>query len=170
MPARAEISELERLAAEQAALRRVATLVAGGVGPEPVFGAVAVEVQALFRTEIAAIVKFEDDGMVSVKGDRGGPHAAGARVQLDPDYIVAAVARTGCAARFDTDDPGAEGMPAFARELGVRSGVASPIIVDGELWGAMTVTSREGSLPPDTERRLADFTELVATAVSSAQA
>ena len=61
-------------------------------------------------------------------------------------------------------------MPAFARELDVRSGVASPIIVDGELWGAMTVTSREGSLPPDTERRLADFTELVATAVSSAQA
>jgi hypothetical protein len=82
VPPRAEITELERLAAEQAALRSVATLVAGGVGPEPVFGTVADEVQALFGTEIAAIVKFEGDGMVSVRGDRGGPHAAGARVQF----------------------------------------------------------------------------------------
>jgi signal transduction histidine kinase len=162
--------EVARLADEQAALRRVATLAASGIGPEPVFRAVADELQALFGTEIAAVLKFEGDGTVSVKGDRGGPHAAGARVQLDPDYVVAAVAKTGCAARFDTDDPGAEGTPAFARELGIRSGVASPILVDGELWGAMTVTSRDSSLPPDTERRLVDFTELVATAVSSAQA
>jgi PAS domain S-box-containing protein len=158
------------LAEQQAALRRVATLVARGTGSESIFRGVAEEVDALFGSDISAIVRFEGGATVAVMGQRGGPHASGARVAMDPDYVVAAVRRTGRAARFDTDDPAAAGMPAFVREEGIRSGLASPIVVGGELWGAVTIASLDRSLPSGSEQRLADFTELLATAVSSAQA
>ena len=52
---------------------------------------------------------------------------------------------------------------------GVRGAVASPIVVEGRLWGAIAAGSRRGRLPADTEQRLADFTELVATAIANAE-
>jgi signal transduction histidine kinase len=61
-------------------------------------------------------------------------------------------------------------MPDVVRSARIRSGVASPIVVEGELWGVITTASRERPLAAGTERRLADFTELVATAVSNLQA
>ena len=92
--ANAESGEaLARLADEQAALLRVATLVASGVEPGALFDAIAGEVDALFGLDITAVVRFEDDGIVTVMGAHGGPHSPGARVQLDPDYVVAAVYR-----------------------------------------------------------------------------
>jgi GAF domain-containing protein len=72
------------LADEQAALRRVAELVAGGIKPEEVFRAVSAEVGVLFGSDVSAIVRFENDGMATVLGDLGGPHVAGKRVSLDP--------------------------------------------------------------------------------------
>jgi signal transduction histidine kinase len=158
-----------RLVDEQAALRRVATLVARGIGPEEVFRAVAAEVRVLFGSQLAAIVRFEDDGTVTVLGDVGGPHAAGKRVVLDPGYVVDVVRETTRSARFDTDDPSAADMPSLVRSLAIRSAVASPIVVQGELWGAVTVASLDGPLAPGAERRLTDFTELVATAVANAE-
>src|SRR5262249_40807544 len=159
----------QRLAEEQAALRRVATIVARGIGPEGVFRAVAAEVGTLFGSDVAAIVRFEEDGTVTVLGDVGGPHVSGNRVRLDEGYVVHRVRETGRSARFDTDDPSAEDMPSLVRVLGVRSSVASPILVEGELWGAITAGSVEGPLPPSAERRLTEFTELVATAVANTQ-
>jgi signal transduction histidine kinase len=85
-------------------------------------------------------------------------------------YVVAEVHRTGRAARFDTDDPAAPGMPGVVRAERVRSALASPIVVAGELWGAITTVSRERAFAAGMERRLADFTELVATAISSLHA
>jgi hypothetical protein len=61
-------------------------------------------------------------------------------------------------------------MPQVVRTLGIRSGLASPIVVDGKLWGAITLASPGRSLPPGTERQLAGFTELIATALANAQA
>jgi PAS domain S-box-containing protein len=159
-----------RLTEQQAALRRVATRVARWIGPEPVFRAAADEVDELFGSDVSAIVRFEADDEVTVMGAHGGPHQPGARVALDPDYVVASVRRTGRAARFDTDDPAAAGMPELVRDQGVRSGLASPVVVDGELWGAVVIAAFDRPLPTGTERRLADFTELLETAVSSAQA
>ncbi|HET6945638.1 MAG TPA: GAF domain-containing sensor histidine kinase [Gaiellaceae bacterium] len=164
---------LARLADQQAALRRVATLVAQGVRPigaepEPLFRAVATEVQALLGSSESVIVRFEDDETATTLGTPSGFPAAGTRHPLDPNFAVGAVRRTRHAARFETDDPTAAGMPAVVRETGVRSAVASPIIVEGEVWGAICVASLVRSLPPDTERRLADFTELVATAIADA--
>jgi signal transduction histidine kinase len=158
-----------RLVDEQAALRRVATLVARGIGPEEVFRAVAAEVRVLLGSRLAAIVRFEDDGTVTVLGDVGGPHAAGKRVVLDRGYVVDVVRKTNRSARFDTDDPSAADMPSLVRSLAIRSAAASPIVVQGELWGAVTVAALDGPLAPGAERRLTDFTELVATAVANAE-
>jgi signal transduction histidine kinase len=159
-----------RLVDEQAALRRVATLVAAGAGPDGVFPAVAAEVDRLFGADVSAIVRFEEGGEATVLGDVGGPHMSGKRVVLDPGYVVDRVRETHHSARFDTDDPNAADMPSIVRAAGIRSAVASPIVVDGEVWGAITAASVEGPLPAGAERRLSEFTELVATAVSNTQA
>jgi GAF domain-containing protein len=166
-----EVREFEGLAAEHAALRRVAMLVADGVESGAVFAAVADEVHSLFGADMSAIVRFDEGRSVALLGAHGGAHAPGARVGLDPGYVVDSVRTSGRAARFDTDDPRAEEMPGVVRALGIRSALASPIIVDGQLWGAVTAaTSGTEPMPADAESRIAQFTELVATAVSNVHA
>jgi PAS domain S-box-containing protein len=161
--------ELRVLAEEQAALRRVATLVAQGLPSDALFSAVCDEVEGLAGADISTVVRFETDGTVTLMGTHTARHPVGARLELDPDFIVAEVHRTGRAARFDTDDPAAPGMPEVVRAERVRSALASPIVVEGELWGAITTGSRERPLAAGMERRLADFTELVATAIANSE-
>ena len=162
--------EIERLLAEQAALRRVATIVARGVSPEDVFRAVADEVGVLFGSDVSALLRFEGDTTATVLGDIGGPHEAGARVTLDPGYVVDTVRRTSRSARFDTPDPPSADKGTLVRMVGVRSAVASPIVVEGALWGAITVASVRSPLAPTAQRQLTEFTELIATAVANAGA
>jgi GAF domain-containing protein len=158
------------LADQQAALRRVAELVAGGIKPEEVFRAVSAEVGVLFGSDVSAIVRFEDDGMATVLGDLGGPHVAGKRVSLDPGYVVHDVRETSRSARFDIDDPSVAGKSSLVHSLGIRSAVASPIVVEGELWGAITAASLDEPLAHGAEQRLNEFTGLIATAISNTQA
>ncbi len=159
-------AEFRRIADEQAALRRVATLVACGVGPDPVFTAVAEEVATLFRTDNTAIVRFEPDGEVTVLGGRALPNSRpDSRDKLDPGSAMAAVQATGHAASRDSLKRG--DLPASAPERSDFT-VASPIVVEGQVWGAIGVGSRRERLPQDTEQRLADFTELIATAIANA--
>ena len=47
--------------------------------------------------------------------------------------------------------------------------MAAPVIVEGRLWGAMAVVTIDRTLPLDTEERLTEFTELVATAIANAE-
>jgi GAF domain-containing protein len=163
--------DLTSIAGQQAALRRVATLVAQRVVPEEVFRAVAEEAGGLLGADIASLVRLESDNTVTVvAGPVPGPHALGARLTIDPGFVVDAVGRTGRPARFETDDPAAEGMPEVVRRLGLRSAVASPIVVEGALWGAVVLGSFGESFPPETEQRLGEFTELVATGISNATA
>src|SRR4051812_18965882 len=161
-----------RLVDEQAALRRVATLVARGTEPVTVLRAVCNEAQALLGADRAGILRFHHDRTVTVMASSGGPgeHGVGARLAFDPGFVVDWVHETHQAARFDTDDPAAADMPEIVRMVGIRSAVGSPIVVDGELWGVIVLGSVDRSLPLGMERRLADFTELVATAISNAQA
>src|SRR3954470_18509292 len=166
-----ELTEREsRITEQEDALRRVATLVARETAADAVFQAVADEAAALLRCDAAAVVRFEKDEMVSTMGIHHRRPPPRERLALDPDFIVAAVKRTGRAARFDSDDPNAPDMPERVRAEGVRSALASPIVAGGELWGVIVVGSLHGSLPAGTERLLADFTDLLATAVSNAQA
>jgi signal transduction histidine kinase len=163
--------ELRALASEQASLRRVATLVARGVGPELVLAAVAEEVGALFDADLTVVVRFEPDGEVTLVAGHGlAQPKPGARAKPDPALPLASVRETGRAARFDLNDPSAR-LPEHIRAEGVRAAVAAPITVEGRLWGAITVESRGEEPPgPDTEARLAGFTELVATAIANAEA
>ncbi len=163
--------DLTSIAEQQSALRRVATLVARRVAPEVVFRAVAEEAGGLLGADVSALVRLESDNTVTViAGPPPGPYAPGERVTIDPGFVVEAVRETGAPARFETDDPAAEGMPDVVRRLGVRSAVASPIVVEGALWGAVIVGSFGESFPPVTEQRLDEFTELVATGISNATA
>jgi GAF domain-containing protein len=167
-------AEVERLADEQAALRRVATLVARESPPGEVFAAVAEEVRRLLRVEDTTIFRYEDDWTATVVADRGErdvPMPIGSRVSLKGESATALVRRTGRAARVD-DFSGATGPLAdYTRDAGIGSTVGSPIVVDGRLWGAMIAATRtEEPMPADTESRIEEFTELVATAISNMQA
>ena len=159
---------------EQAALRRVATLVARGVPSDELFAAVAAEVGGLLGADLAGMIRYEADDTVTpvatwaADGDHPPVPNRWAIEEGDPTTMVAETRRP---VRVDdwTAVPGA--MAAFIRdELHVRSSVGSPILLEGRLWGALAVHSRQsGPLPADTEARLHNFTELVATAISNVQ-
>jgi signal transduction histidine kinase len=166
-------AELRRVADEQAVLRRVATLVARGVAPEPVFAAVAEEVGQLTDADAAGILRFDADGMgtlVALWGmsDDDGL-GVGARWKPEPPTPTGAVLATGHSARYDADSQALGDQPALLRDRRIRSAVASPITVEGRRWGAISVASRDRPFPPDTERRMAEFTEIVALAIANAE-
>jgi signal transduction histidine kinase len=165
---------LARLAEEQAALRRVATLVAQGAAPEKVFAAVAEEVGQLLPVDSAALCRYEPDGALTFVAQWGGAAArfpVGSRWALGGHNLGSLVCQTGRPARIDSYAESSSGtLGAGIREAGLRSAVGTPIIVEGRLWGLIPVASqREQPLPPDTEARLASFTELVATAIANAE-
>ena len=105
------MTQRRQTGAEQAALRRIATLVAEGVQPGQLFAAVAAEVRAFLDADVSAILRFEGDGTATVMGTDRARRTAGERIELDPNYVIAAVRDTGQSARFDTDDPTATDMP-----------------------------------------------------------
>jgi signal transduction histidine kinase len=166
-------SEVEQLADEQAALRRVATLVAEGVSPQDLFEAVAVEVGRLLPVGGAEMGRFEPDGsvtMVASWGARAAAFPTGKRWPAEGANVPSMVLQTGGSARLDDFSSAAtDPIGVAARETGTKSAVGSPIIVDGDLWGVVTATSNVGPLPPDSDARLASFTELVATAIANAE-
>ena len=167
--------ELTRLLAEQAALRRVATLVARGIEPAKIFVAVAEEIRRLIDADSAGIARYEPDASVVVVSDGAGdvPVDLPIGTRLTPqDYLAPAVVwRTGRSARVDEEAwlDRSDSDSAGLRALGIRSMVASPIIVEGRLWGVVNALSRRGPFPADAADRMADFTELVATAVGNAE-
>jgi GAF domain-containing protein len=172
-------ADLARLAEEQAALRRVATLVARGVPPDALFAAVTEEVGRLLGTDLAGMARFDSDDTVTVvatwaaEGEHGGAHPlVPGPWPLDGDDLASMIWRTGRPVRID-DYRGVPGqIAAFVRdELGVRSSIASPIVVERRLWGALFLHSKQTQpLPRATESRLTGFTELVATAIANTQA
>jgi PAS domain S-box-containing protein len=164
-------AEVSRLADEHAALRRVATLVAEQASPTEVFAAVADEVCRTLDVPLIEMSRYEADGTVAVVGAAGEhPFQAGTRWQLDGPTVSSLVLQTGRPARVDYEGlPGA--IAEAARQGGLRTGLGVPIVVDGAIWGVIaTASTAEQTLPDDTEGRLADFTELVATAISNTQA
>jgi signal transduction histidine kinase len=165
--------ELRGFAGEQAALRRVATLVAGVAAPEEVLAAVAEEAGRLLGAHHATMSRYGPAGTITVVAtwdSTGAAFPVGTRWSLGRQNLHTMVFQTGRAARID-DYAGASGPVADAvRELGLRAGVGVPVRVEGRLWGVMIVDSRAGPLPAGTESRLAGFTELAATAIANAEA
>jgi PAS domain S-box-containing protein len=166
---------LGRLADVQAALRRVATLVARGVAPSEVFSAVAAELARCLGVHHTSLFRYEVDGAGILLAAGEDPDwmrmPLGTRVSFEGQNLPATVYRTGRTARMDTDShQHARGLgAAYIRELGIRSSVGAPIIVDGRLWGVAIIGSTQSApLPPDTEARMVDFTDLIATAIANA--
>ena len=164
---------LARLAQEQAALRRVATLVARGAAPEEVFAAVIGEVGQLLPVDLVNLCRFETDRtetFVATWGKAGRRFPAGSRWPLEGQNVAALVSGTGRPGRIDSYTHASGPLGAAVRETGLRSSVGAPVLVEGRLWGMIAVgSSQEQPLPADTEARLTSFTELVAMAVANAE-
>jgi sugar diacid utilization regulator len=164
-------AKYRRLAAEQGALRRLATLVARGVEPLEVFGAVAEEMRRCLPADAAGLWRFESDREITIVAASADPEALarwplGTRTPVDGDTIATLVQRSRRPARIDSYDNVAGPIAARVRAVGVSAAVAVPIIVDGRVWGLAAVGSvQPGPMPADTEVHISRFAELIATAL-----
>ena len=164
-------AEYRRLAAEQAALRRVATLVARGVEPLEIFGAVADEMRRCVPADTAGLWRFESDREITLVAAAADPEAltrwpVGTRTPVAGNTLATLVHRSGRPARIDSYDNVAGPIAARVRAVGVRAAVGVPIIVDGRVWGLAAVGSHQpGPMPADTEVHISRFAELIATAL-----
>ncbi len=164
-------SELRRLAREQAARRRVATLVATGESPAEVFSAVAEEVERLLDAQATAIGRLEPDGTMAIVASSGTARdelPVGSRLKLESELALTTVVRTGRSARVDGHGRASESVNRRAERLGIRGTVAVPIMVEGSLWGSIAAGTDREQFPADAEQRMAEFTDLVATAIANA--
>jgi PAS domain S-box-containing protein len=166
---------LRSLAAEQAALRRVATTVASEADQARVFEVVTEEVGRLLGAQTANMVRFEPDGSGFVAGgwSTGGARnvPTGTRIALDGPTVAARIRDTGLPQRVDdySHTPGTTAE--LLRDIGLRSSVGTPIELGGRLWGAVLVSSVEDTpFPEGAEQRIADFAQLVAQALANAEA
>jgi signal transduction histidine kinase len=165
---------LARLAEEQAALRRIATLVARGVPPEEVFAAVTEELGRLLGADIAAMIRLEPGNTAIVVAawseGQGDQVPVGTLIQLEGESAATIALRTGRPVRRDSPEEAPGPIAALVRQLGITSTVGTPIVVEGRMWGGVSVSSRHPDpLPSNTESRIADFAELVATAIANAE-
>jgi signal transduction histidine kinase len=163
--------EYRRLVAEQAALRRLAALVARGVEPMEVFSAVAEEMRRCVPADVAGLWRFENDGDIALVAAAAHPAAltrwpAGTRTPVQGNTLAALVQRTGRPARIDDYTNVAGPIGALVREVGVYAAVGVPILGDGRVRGLAAVGSMQrGPMSADTEVRISRFAELSASAV-----
>jgi signal transduction histidine kinase len=165
--------EQAALSQEQAALRRVATLVARGAPSREVFSAVAQELAEQFGATTTAVLRFEDDGTATIIGGWAEPGTqipVGTRLTVAGQGVTVSVRQTGAAARTERFDGPPGSVARFFAEAGALTGAGSPITVEDRLWGVAVAASRNAdAFPAGTETRIADFTELVATAIANAE-
>jgi signal transduction histidine kinase len=162
-------SEVRRLADQQAALRRVATLVAEGANPSAVFDAVTREVAELLSASSVSLARYEDDVLLVV-AQHGAPYVhVGDTYPLGGNNVSSTVLRTGRTARLDEFEHATGRIGEVARDAAVRSVVAAPIVVEGRTWGVLAAVWSGSEPPPgDTEERLTGFAELLDTAIANA--
>jgi signal transduction histidine kinase len=165
--------ELRGFADEQAALRRVATLVARTVPPEEVFAAVTEEAARLLGADHATMGRYDPDGssrVVASWSTTGAAFPVGTRWGPGGQNLHTTIFQTRRAARMADYSVASGPVVELVREIGSRAGVGVPVSVEGRLWGLMVVASRAQPLPAGTKARLAGFTELAGTAIANAEA
>jgi len=167
-----DVTDIRRSGQEQAALRRVATLVAKRAPPAGVFDAVVTEMHQLLDAENTRLLRYEPDHTVTVVAARGEPGLEiplGTRYSLEGQSVAVTVWHTGRPARLDHF----AGPPGSAAEvliqMGIRAAAGAPILVEERLWGVMIAAWTAHQPPSGIEDRIAQFTDLVATAISNAQ-
>jgi signal transduction histidine kinase len=119
------------------------------------------------------VFRYEADGGATVVGSysRSGAQriAVGERLTLEGNNVAAIVFRSGRTARMDSYEGASGPVAARVRAAGLRSRVGAPIVVEERVWGMAVIgSSRPEPLPTDTEERISDFAELVATALANA--
>ena len=165
----------QALTDEQTALRRIATLVAGEAASDRVFEQVTVEAAQTLGASGASLARFDEDGTVTFVGgwsDTGRlAFPVGSRVPVEETGVLAEIRKTGRPERIDDYDGRAPEIVERLSSFGYGSASAAPIRVGGQVWGALVAAApRDEPLAPGSERRLADFAELVAQALANADA
>lgn len=168
-------SPFQALLDEQAALRRVAVLVARDPEPQQVFDIVCEEVATVLGVQSTNLTRFEDDGTQTVLAGwsvNGAPtFPVGRGVPLEGNAAVAKLSRSGRAERVDDYSQVDGDLAERIRAAGIATSVAAPITVAGRLWGAIVASSGQPhSFRQGTEERVASFAELVANALANADA
>jgi signal transduction histidine kinase len=166
-------AELQALLTQQAALRRVAMLVAHGVAPAEIVAAVAAEAADLFKADATRVVRREGPSTVTVIAEHskkpGVEPILGKRLDLSGG-VAGMVLRDSCPTRIDSYEGSNDPLADLARAEGVHASAGAPIVVDGRVWGVLVaVWGGTGPPPPGTEHELAQFTELVATAIANTE-
>jgi hypothetical protein len=168
----APYGDYRRLVDEQAAVRRVGTLVARGVEPREVFDAVTREMSQCVPAEAAGLWRYETGDEITMVAAAYHPATepvmwpVGARTPTAGSTLASRVLRTGGPARMDSYKSVAGVLARQVRAAGIRAAVGVPVIVDGRVWGLAAVGSaRPGPMPADTEARISRFAELVASVV-----
>ena len=172
--ARSEASQ-RALADEQAALRRVATLVASGAPPSGLFEQVTEEVARLLGMPGASLMRYDGARTATVVGawseDDKPSLPVGSTIDLDGDTVVAKVLRSGKPQRVERYEDARGTLAEQLQRSGYRAAVAAPVTVAGDLWGALAAATRsDDPLPRNLETRLSDFADLVAQRLANADA
>ncbi|GGM37619.1 DUF4118 domain-containing protein [Dactylosporangium sucinum] len=158
------------LAEQQTALRRVATLVAQGAAPADVFAAVTEELGRVLGPYPTALYRYEADNTATRVAGRGALNLRQESFPVREDSLLGMVLQARGAARLRSYEHAAGPNAESARNAGIRSAVGVPILVEGGVWGvAVVACTTSDPLPADTETRMNDFTELVATAIANAE-
>ncbi|WP_234812861.1 GAF domain-containing sensor histidine kinase [Mycolicibacterium confluentis] len=172
--AEARRREADALAAQQAALRRVATMVARGAAPDEVYPVAVKELAQSLGVDHVTLLRFEEPAHCVVLASTDRPGAtkfiAGERFSLDGDSVTARIRAGGAAARIE-DYHGAEGeLAARLRQIGIRSAAGVPLVIDGAVRAALVAGSPASwALPAQAEAHIGDFADLISTAIANAE-
>ncbi|GAA0522867.1 hypothetical protein Ade02nite_82430 [Paractinoplanes deccanensis] len=161
------------LAGEQAALRRVATLVAAQAKPAEVFTAIADELAGLIGAEGTFVARHDDDGVtvVATYGLLSHDMPMGRRLELGPASVLMTTAIEAGEPIKRVGDPFRTGpFSDIIGRLGLGAAIATPVTVGGRQWGVIVAATTQPDFPPGTEARICDFMELAATAIANTQA
>lgn len=160
-------AEMQDLAEDQAAFRRVAELVARDTPVDQVFAEVTTETSLVLGGMATALLRFDPDGFAVVVATHDSPAQPGSRIPVDGHSDVGGLFRSGRPFRVDSFEQ--SDLANVAREIGVTAGVAAPIIVEGGVWGALTISTSGAALPSDSEDQLEQFAGLAAVAITNAE-
>lgn len=166
--------QADALAAQQAALRRVATLVARGADPAEVYAVAVEELAQSLGVDQVTLLRFEPDGtaVVLAARDRPGKDALvpGERLSLSGDSVSARIQQSGAPARIDDYTEATGPIATRLRGLGVRSATGVPLVVGGAVRGALLVGCLDSeAIAEGLDAHIGDFADLICTAIANAQ-
>ncbi|RJU00258.1 GAF domain-containing protein [Arthrobacter frigidicola] len=153
---------LRHLAEEQAALRRIAELIATGVAPSDVFPSIAAELSRLLDDSPVVIVRFDADGPVIAAACQSRI-AVGTRLPVaDESAVERSPGRSGHAAEMNSITRSVFGG-------GAETGVGVPVTVADQLSGALVIAPRPDSTADPAETHLDAFADLAAATIANAR-